>query len=467
MASLRMKKIRRLLLIVALSASVLPAWADANPDWTEVNKEIENLAQIYEIPAELIKAIAQVESNWCQWLPDGRVKKNPTSGATGMMQICGSTKKNFDEARLETDWKYNLEAGVKVLNGKWGFVKALGIEKPGFPDRDRRLLENWYYPLNFYGGDLSGKYTDYIFGRLENRPGPLAKALPAPVLVTRPVNVLTGFKFRDYFVAVKDGLIGPDKALVKCETHPGTIPSMATLAQEEQIRTMFEAAKKAHDGGDISAAAQRLRKIMQLDVRAQDKQPAKDLLSTIEAAAKARLAEAEGFFAAQKFAEALAAYDDVADRYPGFDAAKAAAQKAASMAKDPAVAKARETARRRDEAEGLFARAAKYEEAEDPFGAWSIYRMLADGYKETDPAAAAGARLAALEADPATMAVIREKEKEIECHRWMTLARNYQKGRLFDKALEFYRKVAEKYPDAPQAALAKKEVKAIEDYLKE
>ncbi len=161
---------------------------DPQPD--EVNAEIEKLAKAYAVPPIIIKAIAWKESSWKQFnwntanKEDRRfckandyvtLRREPASqtypqGACGygIMQVTVAP----DDLRvniLQSDWKYNLEAGVQHLLKKWNDsvkdIETRHRELKGFTqqftqhDKDKAILENWFYAIAWYNGEGQRAYN--------------------------------------------------------------------------------------------------------------------------------------------------------------------------------------------------------------------------------------------------------------------------------------------------------------------
>ncbi|GEM_PF-5136872 len=153
-----------------------------NPTPQEISDLADQLSTTYKVPSVIIKALLEQESEWRQFTdsgsplinnePDGRigigltqVTVQPTPsiqslslgkiepGTQGSNPFVTTTESiNVDIDRLKTDWRYNMEIGVRVLVAK-------KVESAGAPD-DARVLENWYYPLAYYNGAVKGGSND-------------------------------------------------------------------------------------------------------------------------------------------------------------------------------------------------------------------------------------------------------------------------------------------------------------------
>jgi hypothetical protein len=87
-----------------------------------------------KIPLDIIRAVAEAESNSRQFRKNGKTVIGPC-GEIGVMQISPKTIKEYypevDIKRLYTDIKYNIETGVMIFEDKLEYV------------RNRKLLSDW------------------------------------------------------------------------------------------------------------------------------------------------------------------------------------------------------------------------------------------------------------------------------------------------------------------------------------
>ncbi len=203
----------------------------AQPSSAEIWTTMKALSVKYGIPVEVVAAVSWGESGWRQFASDGYVAHNRTSCTNlyrnsssypnppdvGMMQLAGSTAKNFDVQTIISSYAANLEGGIKVLLGKWKTYYTYTGPKyyPGRPfDHDKMVLENWYYPLKAYNGwaSLSDfSYVERAYGYMES-PGSTPAKYVFPVRVTRPGEAIPGFtlppapgKYLTYFKAWAPG----------------------------------------------------------------------------------------------------------------------------------------------------------------------------------------------------------------------------------------------------------------------
>ncbi|WP_345239321.1 transglycosylase SLT domain-containing protein [Pontibacillus salipaludis] len=117
--------------------------------WEKKHELLTNAALKYDIPPEILKAIAMTENKMNQFDENGHPLVSD-DGGIGMMQIT-KTDFDFDKQKLKTDTAYNIEAGAKVLNRKWDDMKAGTLPEINGAD-NRHIIEQWYYPIMAYNG---------------------------------------------------------------------------------------------------------------------------------------------------------------------------------------------------------------------------------------------------------------------------------------------------------------------------
>lgn len=101
----------------------------------------------YDIPPEILKAIAMTESGIMQ-LNNGEPNIAP-DGGIGIMQVTTASQ-DVDQDRLMNDTAYNIEIGAQILEKKWN-LQANG-RIPMINDGNPRILENWYFAIMAYNG---------------------------------------------------------------------------------------------------------------------------------------------------------------------------------------------------------------------------------------------------------------------------------------------------------------------------
>ncbi|MHA7139619.1 cell wall-binding repeat-containing protein [Rossellomorea arthrocnemi] len=121
-----------------------------NPDnLEEVNQLLTDKAKEFNIPPEVVKAIALRENNtWDQ----SRVSDDDGDGnpdGIGLMQVTdsGTGSVTFDKDKLKNDVCYNVEAGLTILEDKWRNSPI-----PDVNHGNRNVIENWYFAIMAYNG---------------------------------------------------------------------------------------------------------------------------------------------------------------------------------------------------------------------------------------------------------------------------------------------------------------------------
>ncbi|MBX0357758.1 cell wall-binding repeat-containing protein [Halobacillus sp. Nhm2S1] len=176
-----------------------------NPSYAEINRMLTEEAKNFDIPPEIVKAIAFQESGWQQyWGPDrtpvehyeNQCTEEKTRGMAwdgtnlklgydcigiGIMQvsdyrfITDDQKRQEEITKLATDIRYNIREGLKILETKWNYADHDLIPTVNSGDRD--AIENWYFAILAYNG-LSQRndpiangyiaYQEKIFSRIKS-----------------------------------------------------------------------------------------------------------------------------------------------------------------------------------------------------------------------------------------------------------------------------------------------------------
>ncbi|WP_102345037.1 SH3 domain-containing protein [Bacillus sp. Marseille-P3661] len=115
-----------------------------NPSPQTINCLLTEVALSYDVPPEIVKAIAEQESGW-QHYTSQEVPLISDDGGIGIMQVTLTT--GLDVERLESDLLYNIEAGVQNLNNS--FARK---DLPTINNGSRHIIENWYFAIMAYNG---------------------------------------------------------------------------------------------------------------------------------------------------------------------------------------------------------------------------------------------------------------------------------------------------------------------------
>lgn len=118
---------------------------EENPDLQTVNCLLTETALKYDIPPEVVKAVAEKENgDWKHFDEDGEPIVS-ADGGIGLMQV--TNKPLFDEKRLKYDLPYNIKAGVEVLDDM--FERN---DLPTINGMERNVIEHWYFAVMAYNG---------------------------------------------------------------------------------------------------------------------------------------------------------------------------------------------------------------------------------------------------------------------------------------------------------------------------
>jgi Transglycosylase SLT domain/Putative binding domain, N-terminal/Ricin-type beta-trefoil lectin domain-like len=160
----RLRQCAVAILVLAGVATNADASCNITASASDIAAYADQLSTQYKTPSVIIKAIIEQESGWDPNASsaDGGIglmqvtpsSTNPTSFSLGHIDGTRAdgdnpftvvlTTETVDLNRLCTDWRYNMEIGVRILLAK---VK---ISETDY--LDLRILENWYYPLAYYNG---------------------------------------------------------------------------------------------------------------------------------------------------------------------------------------------------------------------------------------------------------------------------------------------------------------------------
>ncbi|MBU8881108.1 S-layer homology domain-containing protein [Bacillus sp. FJAT-29790] len=115
----------------------------------EIKKILRETAVTKGIPAEILKAIAYVETGFKQFDANDQ-PIIADDGGIGMMQVTMTDQemknKGIDKEKLKWDIQYNIETGADILLAKW----KLNI--PTINHHDPNHLEDWYFAIMAYNG---------------------------------------------------------------------------------------------------------------------------------------------------------------------------------------------------------------------------------------------------------------------------------------------------------------------------
>ena len=143
---IRVAYILLITLALLLPANPAPTVAAQNPPPKEIAAIFDKVAREYQVPAEILKAIAYLETGWRQWDKNGKVVINRSGNPDyiGIMQVGTYDPRDTETVnRLKNDIEFNIAYGAKTLLSKWEMTPKIG-------DGDKGKLENWYFAIWAY-----------------------------------------------------------------------------------------------------------------------------------------------------------------------------------------------------------------------------------------------------------------------------------------------------------------------------
>ncbi|MCM3713389.1 S-layer homology domain-containing protein [Alkalihalobacillus oceani] len=118
-----------------------------NPHYQVTNCLLTETALAYDIPPEIVKAVAHKENgDWAHFQANGEAIET-ADGGIGLMQI--TNYQQYDVERLKSDLIYNIQAGAEILDQMF----ARG-DLPTINDGDRDVIEHWYFAVLAYNGTM-------------------------------------------------------------------------------------------------------------------------------------------------------------------------------------------------------------------------------------------------------------------------------------------------------------------------
>jgi putative cell wall-binding protein len=122
------------------------------PTDKEIAEILTKKALEFNIPPELVKAIAWQESKWNQFDSNGDPLIGYDGLGIGIMQISERNLSPEREHRLKYDIEFNINEGLKILVGKWNYANSSSLIIPKINEYDRSILEHWYFAILAYNG---------------------------------------------------------------------------------------------------------------------------------------------------------------------------------------------------------------------------------------------------------------------------------------------------------------------------
>jgi thiol-disulfide isomerase/thioredoxin len=247
-------------------------------------------------------------------------------------------------------------------------------------------------------------------------------------------------------------MAGLDKAL---EAQLAKTPPVMMSAQDKAAAmAVLEKAEAATKQGQYAVAAALLAKLS----RANDDPEVK---ARFEAAGKALadraaacLEDGRKKMVAKEYLDASVALSEAQAVAPGSEQATQAEALLKVLMEDPKAKAAIEQGRRERDADNLAAEIEKRGDR-DPAAILKGLDDLATRFPDTKAGKAAAEKARVLRADPDVTKRIQNDAAEKDCKGWMSMAKNFIKSGLPEKARPYLEQVVQKYPDSDYAKEAK------------
>ena len=245
---------------------------------------------------------------------------------------------------------------------------------------------------------------------------------------------------------------GLDKALEKQLKE--TPPSLASPKEKAEAMALLDKADKAMAQNRYAEAVDLLAKIQQPEKDPEVQARIAAVQKALATVAEQRLADAEEAIEAKDYSKAVALLTEAALLVPGTDLAGKAQSRLKELMADDGVRAAIEQNQRRSKAADLLAEAEKRKDV--PAAYLKALDDLAAKYPDTPAGQTAAQKAEAMRADPSVMKQIQSEAADKQCKSLLSMARNYLKAGMPEKAKPYLEEVIEKFPDTAYAEEAKK-----------
>ncbi|WP_456277575.1 S-layer homology domain-containing protein [Bacillus sp. AK128] len=174
----------------------------------ETKRLLQEASVKYGIPAEILKAIAFIETGMQQFDENGHPIITP-DGGIGIMQVTLTEQemlsRGINRNQLETDTAYNIEIGAQILKEKWNWANSGRI--PKINDHNPAMLEHWYFAVMAYNGlskrndpnidQAKPPYQERVYEAIRNYSFANVKDIPT-FTIEYPTNDIMSFPVKQY-----------------------------------------------------------------------------------------------------------------------------------------------------------------------------------------------------------------------------------------------------------------------------
>lgn len=174
---------------------------------------------------------------------------------------------------------------------------------------------------------------------------------------------------------------------------------------------------------------------------------------------KMKVWEVEEEITRREYLEAKKRLAELAKDYAGTDAGRAAAERIEEMRRDTVVAAALRMQELDEEASNLLVQARRLYEEGDGEGARAVYVRLVEDYAGTSYAEEAAGEIADVERELLEEATASRKKMDEDCRRWMSYGDTLADQDMRTKAISYYEKIIDAYPESGYAEIAREKIR--------
>ena len=234
-----------------------------------------------------------------------------------------------------------------------------------------------------------------------------------------------------------------------------TPPSLMSEKEKAAAETLLEKVEALIQKEQYAVAVAMLAKLKGADEDPRIAARAAQIRTQLSAAAEVALKEANKRIQAKQYYEASLALGQATSLAPGTPLADEATGRYKELIKDDAARAAIEKGKREKEAADLLAELENAAPKKTPAAVLEACDDLANRFPGTKAAQAATEKANAMRADKDLMAKMQGDAAEKDCKGWLSMARNFIKAGLHDKARPYLDKVMATYPDTAFAEEAR------------
>ena len=239
-----------------------------------------------------------------------------------------------------------------------------------------------------------------------------------------------------------------------------TPPTMMSVEGKALAKVFLDKAEEGLKKGEVGSAAAALARLPKVaDSALQER--VETVRKMLAEAVAVRAAEAEQLIAEKDYYKASLALTQLAALGADSEQAKKAQARLKELTGDEKVKAEIERGRREGQAADALAEVEKAGQTKSTAETLAALDDLATRFPDTKAGKAAADKAKAMRADPELMKKVMLASADKDCKGWLSMARNFMKAGLKDKAKSYLDQVIQKYPDTDYAKEAKEMLAAL------